>query len=266
MTTYSENTYKYISTLMEKETGMIIGPEKGYLIETRLSPLVRQHQLNGIDELADKSKNPIYYNIKQEIIDALTTNETTFFRDQIPFEHLKNYTLKQIKNKNIRIWSCACSTGQEAYSISILIDKIPEISRSHIQILGTDVSNTVLEKARNGIYSQFEVQRGLPTKDLITYFIQEGKDWKVIDKIKKNVNFEVGNVLSPKASLGKFDVVFCRNLLIYFNIETKKKAINSIYNQMNPGGHLYIGGAETLLGIHDGFTLSDVYHGLYIKK
>lgn len=264
---FSPSGHQWVTNLMFTEAGIKIGADKAYLVETRLSPLVRKYNLKDIETLINEAKMG-KSSYKEEIIDALTTNETSFFRDIKPFDTLEKVTLPEFIQKNrgkksIRIWSAACSSGQEAYSIRMVVDKFPELSSWKIDIVGTDISREIVAKANAAKYTQFEIQRGLATKDLIKYFQKEGNEWRAKPQLKKDVIFKVENIFRPSHFLGKFDIVFCRNLLIYFDTDTKKKALNSIYNQMNAGGHLYIGGAETLLGVHSGFTLRKENHGLY---
>lgn len=267
---YSPQNLVWVSNLMFAEAGIKIGVEKGYLIETRLSPLVRKNNFKDIEGFIESAKmgNAIH---KQELIDALTTNETSFFRDNKPFEILEKITIPEFieKNKNtktLRIWSAACSSGQEAYSIKIILDRFAELNNWNIQIVGTDISKEIVKKATEGLYSQFEIQRGLPTKELIKYFDKNGTEWKAKQSLKQNITFRVENIFRPMNMIGKFDIVFCRNLLIYFDLPHKQKALSNIHMQMNPNGHLFIGGAETLLGIHNGFKLRKEFHGLYEKQ
>ena len=267
---FSPQGLSWVSNLMFSEVGIKIGAEKGYLIETRLSPIVRKYSLQNIEALIDGAKNG-NSNYKQEIIDALTTNETSFFRDSKPFDTLEKITIPEFIKKNsatrtLRIWSSACSSGQEAYSIKIILDRFIELKGWNIQIIGTDISKEIVNRANNGAYSQFEIQRGLPTKELVKYFDKREGEWVAKPILKSGVNFKVENIFRPSNAFNKYDIVFCRNLLIYFDTEHKKKALNNIHSQMNQGGHLYIGGAETLMGIHGGFTLRKEFHGLYEKS
>jgi chemotaxis protein methyltransferase CheR len=265
----SDNLNWFVNKL-QKETGIIISKEKTYLIETRLYPITKKNNYKNIDEVLTKIRKGLYRNLMQEVFDSMTTNETSFFRDKRPFEIFEEVSIPELIEKNkrtkkLKIWSAACSSGQEAYSLAMILDRNPLIRSWDIKIIATDISQTIINKAKQGIYSQFEVQRGIPTKDLLKYFYKEGKDWVVKDFLKKNIQFEVGNIFHPRSYIRNFDVVFCRNALIYFDKEDKQKAIDNISYSLVQNGHFYIGGAETILGKSDSLKLRKEHHGLYTK-
>ena len=204
-----------------------------------------------------------------DIVEAMTTNETSFFRDQRPFDTFKNTVLPYLlktrgSRRTLRIWSAACSSGQEAYSLAMLLkEQESRIAGWRIEIIGTDISNEILDKARKGEFSQFEVQRGLPIQMLLKYFTQSGERWQINDDIKKMVRFDYFNLLNDMGALGTFDVVFCRNVLIYFDEPIKKEVLRKISGQMQNDGFLFLGGAETVLGLDSAFKSMKEYRGLY---
>ena len=266
----SKQTQLYVVDMMDKEAGIKIGTEKLYLLETRLAPIVRDYGLRDIDELVEKSKTTDK-TIKVRIIDALTTNETSFFRDMKPWIVFENTILPELMKKNerkksIKIWSSAASTGQEAFTLAMICNRTRALKDWNIQIIGTDISNTVIERAKKGVYTQFEVQRGIPIKELMANFKKVGNDWEVNADLKKLVRFQTGNILSPTVVSGSFDIVFCRNLLIYFDEATKRKAVQNIITKTTQNGFLFLGGAETLMGISNAFDSRPEHHGLHQLK
>ncbi len=263
--------FEIFRDLLSRTSGLVIGPDKTYLLESRLSPVAKKWEMNTLADIANAIKTTNDNKLVNDVIEAMTTNETSFFRDIKPFEHLKNIVLPELaekrqSGKSIRIWSAACSSGQEAYSIAMTIKEHPALQGWSADIKGTDISHEIMDQARKGQFSQFEVQRGLPIQLLMKYFSQEGTHWHLKDEIKKMVSFDYLNLLEPAAALGKFDIVFCRNVLIYFNEETKRKVLDMIASHMQDDGYLFLGGAETVLGITDAFIPKPDARGLYIKK
>lgn len=253
-----------LAAILQAGSGLAIGPDKTYLLESRLTPLLAPHGLASLDALAERiSLQPatIASNaLRQEVIEAMTTNESFFFRDEKPFAHFRNHALPYlIANRpataTLRIWSAAASTGQEAYSLAmILADCQAQIGGRNFEIIGTDLSREAIARAQSGLYSQFEVQRGLPIQNLVKYFRKEGAQWRITDQLRKAVQFRCFNLLGDLRSLGLFDVVFCRNVLIYFDQPTKARVLDAIAGQMAADGVLYLGGAETVLGITTAFV------------
>jgi chemotaxis protein methyltransferase CheR len=200
----------------------------------------------------------------------MTTNESSFFRDQKPFDQFRQVVLPMMlgaraARRQIRIWSAACSSGQEAYSLSMLLsDEAARLAGWRIEIVGTDISAEMVEKSKAGVYTQFEVQRGLPIQYLVKHFKQNGDKWQISDKLRQMVSFREFNLLGDLKPLGQFDIVFCRNVLIYFDQPTKAKVLGAISRLMPPDGVLYLGGAETVLGITDRFKPMDNQRGLYV--
>ena len=260
--------YEYLRKLLKERSGLDLSTDKQYLVESRLIPLARKSGLSGIGELVSKMKSGAP-SLITEVVEAMTTNETFFFRDKIPFEHLRDTVLPLMLKaranvRSLRIWSAACSTGQEPYSIAMCLkEKAPLLSGWRIEIVATDLSQEVLEKSRAGIYSQFEVQRGLPIQMLVKHFTQSGEIWQVNADIRAMVQHRQLNLLQDFSQLGRFDVIFCRNVLIYFDQETKINVFERLNKAMEPDGMLMLGAAESVVGITDAFRPYLDRRGLY---
>ena len=260
--------YDYLRGILKQRSGLDLSADKQYLVESRLVPLARKAGLAGIPELVQKMKGSAE-SLTTEVVEAMTTNETFFFRDKVPFDHLRDTILPALlqsraSRKSLRIWSAACSTGQEPYSIAMCLkEKAAQLAGWRIEIVGTDLSQEVLEKSRAGIYSQFEVQRGLPIQLLVKYFAQIGELWRLNSEIRGMVQFRQLNLLQDFSSLGKFDVVFCRNVLIYFDQETKTQIFERIAKVTEPDGMLMLGAAESVVGITNAFRPVPDKRGLY---
>ena len=249
------DNFNFITDLLYKRSGLVLGQEKAYLLENRLSPLVRQHELADLDALIQKLRSGTIAGLAEEIIDIMTTNESLFFRDSKPFEQLRATTIPYLakaraNHRKLRIWSAAASTGQESYSIAMVLEEEKErLANWNIEILGTDLSNVALNRAKSGIYSQFEVQRGMSVQMLLKYFTKIENNWQVNDSIRAMTKFQVFNLLDDPSNFGMFDVIFCRNVLIYFDRETKAQVLNRISRVLAPDGVLFLGATETILGI-----------------
>ncbi|MAP96580.1 MAG: chemotaxis protein CheR [Ponticaulis sp.] len=266
----NDTDFEFVTSELKRRSGIVIGKDKMYLLESRLSPIARKEGLESIDELIGMARRRRDEPTMKAIVDAMTTNETFFFRDKTPFDHLQNTVLPQLKEarpgQRIRILCAACSTGQEPYSIAMMLDQNPQLTGgAPVEIVAVDISDRVLEKARTGVYSQFEVQRGLPIKMLMNYFSQQGEVWKISDTIRSKVAFRNVNLLEPLSTLGKFDIVFCRNVLIYFDLPTKRDILTRLATQMNDKSFLLLGAAETVVGIVDSFAPNKAARGLYEK-
>lgn len=248
--------FQLFSNLVRDRSGLVLTEDKVYLLESRLVPLARQRGLNTLEDLANELRRGDE-KLKEDITEAMTTNETFFFRDNKPFDTFKESILPHLletrsTRKTLRIWNAACSTGQEPYSVAMLLkEEAARMPGWRVEILATDISNEVLEKAKSGLYSQFEVQRGLPIQLLIKYFQQMGEMWQIDSSIRAMVKFQNVNLLASLAMLGTFDVIFCRNVLIYFDHPTKAKVLAEMHKIMARDGALFLGGAETVLGICD---------------
>jgi chemotaxis protein methyltransferase CheR len=263
--------YEYLRKLLRERSGLVLAPEKQYLIESRLMPVARRASCASITDLVRRLREPDSEPLKAEITEAMTINESFFFRDKIPFDRFRDTVLPALLSarahtKRFRIWCAAASTGQEPYSLAMMLKSVQEkFSGWRIEILATDISHDVLEKARAGIYSQFEVQRGLPIQMLMQHFEQVGEQWRLSEAIRKMVQFRQINLLADFAALGTFDVVFCRNVLIYFDQATKTGVLERIYRQLAPDGFLLMGAAETVVGLTDIFVPLAEKRGLYVR-
>ena len=262
--------FDMFSNLLKQRSGLVLTKDKAYLLESRLMPVARKWNMKGLDELAVTVRMRKEEALLRDITEAMTTNESSFFRDQKPFDLFRNLVLPQLlesrsSRRQIRIWSAACSSGQEAYSLAMLLqDEAAKIAGWRIEIVGTDISAEMVERAKSGIYTQFEVQRGLPIQMLVKHFKQNGDKWQISPQIRQMASFREFNLLGDLMPLGQFDVVFCRNVLIYFDQPTKSRVLEQIARLMPADGLLYLGGAETVLGITDRFKPLENQRGLYV--
>ena len=261
-------SFETFATLLRNGSGLVIGPDKLYLLETRLAPILREHRIADLDALAFRLRGggPV---LEREVIEAMTTNESSFFRDDKPFVHMRAQALPKLHaarpaGAKLRIWSAAASTGQEAYSLAMLLaENRATLGGREVEILGTDIAREPLARARAGTYTKFEVQRGLPVTMLVKYFRKDGSNWHIADQIRGMASFREYNLLGDLRPLGTFDIVFCRNVLIYFDAPTKARVLEAIARQMAPDGMLYLGGAETVLGVTDRFVPMPGDRGVY---
>ena len=260
--------YDFLRKLLHERSGLDLASDKQYLIESRLVPLARKAGLPGIPELVVKLKSGAEA-LTADVVEAMTTNETFFFRDKVPFDHLKQTILPEVlaaraSRRSLRIWCAASSTGQEPYSIAMCLKEISaQIAGWRVEILATDLSPSVLEKSKAGIFSQFEVQRGLPIQMLVKHFTQTGELWQLNADIRSMVQHRQLNLLQDFTHLGMFDVIFCRNVLIYFDQETKANIFGRLARMVEPDGYLLLGAAETVVGLTDAFKPYPERRGLY---
>jgi len=250
--------YEYLRKLLKDQSGLDLSADKQYLIESRLVPLSRKAGLAGIPELVQKMKAGSASLVAQ-VVEAMTTNETFFFRDKIPFDHFRQSIMPEIlkartARKSVRIWCAAGSTGQEPYSLAMCLKEMEsQLAGWRVEIIATDLSQEVLEKSKTGLYSQFEVQRGLPIQLLVKYFKQNGEFWQINPDIRAMVQHRALNLLHDFSQLGTFDVIFCRNVLIYFDQDTKISIFSRLCKIMEPDGFLVLGAAETVVGLTEAF-------------
>jgi len=266
----NSNDFSFLSDLIKQRSGIVITPDKSYLLESRLSGVARAYKLDDIAAIVAKLRRPGGDRpLETDVVDAMTTNESLFFRDQHPFDQLRDFVLPTLMEKRrdrrrIRIWCAACSSGQEPYSIALLLNEMgAKLSGWTIDILGTDISRSMVERAKRGAYTQFEVQRGLPITMLVKYFEQQGQEWFLKPEVRSKVSYREFNLLDSMSGLGQFDIVFCRNVLIYFDQQTKKKILDNIASIMPADGVLYLGGAETIIGVTDKFGSEPGKRGIY---
>jgi chemotaxis protein methyltransferase CheR len=260
--------YEYLRKFLKDHSGLDLSADKHYLIESRLLPLVRKTGLGSISDLVQKLKGGSTAFVTQ-VVEAMTTNETFFFRDKVPFDHFRGTILPELQQaranrKSIRIWCAAGSTGQEPYSLAMCLKEMgAALAGWRLEILSTDLSQEVLEKSKAGVYSQFEVQRGLPIQMLVKYFKQIGELWQVNADIRAMVQHRQLNLLHDFSQLGAFDVIFCRNVLIYFDQETKVNIFGRLARATEADGFLVLGAAETVVGLTDAFKPFPDRRGLY---
>ncbi|MEP3524193.1 MAG: protein-glutamate O-methyltransferase CheR [Hyphomicrobiales bacterium] len=247
--------FEFFSEFLHKNSGLSLQKEKEYLLENRLDAVLKKHKIGSFEQLMSVVKNESNGPIGFDVIDCMSVTETSFFRDRKPFDLLVDTMLPEILGNRlatqpIRIWSAAASSGQEAYTIAMLCKENPGLfAGRRVEIHATDISDTVLAKAKSGLYSQFEVQRGLPTDMMLRYFEQVGEMWTLTPEIKSMVKFKQFNLMHPFTSMPKFDIIFCRNVLIYFDAATKSKVFEKLHSVMADDGYLLLGGAETTMGL-----------------
>lgn len=261
--------FEFVAQLLRKRAGIVLTGDKLYLLESRLAPLARKEGLPSIDDLIHVVRARREERLINQVVDVMTTSETYFFRDKTPFDHLREAILPLLsgarRGGRIRLWCAACSTGQEAYSIAMMLDDNPELTGGvPVEIVATDVSDRCLERARQGLFTQFEVQRGLPIQMLMRHFSQQDDHWRISEKQRQQVTFRKQNLIDPSYSLGgKFDVVFCRNVLTYFDGPTKGEVLERVAQQLNPGGFLILGAVESVVGLTASFEATQDRRGLY---
>ncbi|WP_346296904.1 protein-glutamate O-methyltransferase CheR [Rhodopseudomonas sp. P1] len=264
--------YEFLRKLLKDRSGLDLSADKQYLVESRLLPLARRLSLGGISELVQKMKGMGAEALISDVVEAMTTNETFFFRDKVPFDHLREEMLPALlqaraARRSLRIWCAASSTGQEPYSIAMTLKELgPAVAGWRFEIIATDLSPQVLEKSKSGLFSQFEVQRGLPIQLLVKYFKQAGEVWELSPEIRAMVQHRQLNLLHDFSSLGTFDIVFCRNVLIYFDQTTKVGILERIAKRLEPDGYLTLGAAETVVGLTDAFKPHNSRRGVYLPN
>jgi chemotaxis protein methyltransferase CheR len=265
----SDSSSRILAGLLEARTGQQLTLSRRWRIETALSALMRERAIATLDELITILVMGREPNLSQQVVEALLNNETYFFRDRSPFDLLQCYALPELskrraKAKRLRIWSAGCSTGQEVYSLAMLFAEEPEKWTGWtIDILGTDVSTGCVERARSGIYSQFEVQRGLGINQMIKWFEECADGWRAVEPLRKPIRFQVHNLLEPPPHPGGFDIVLCRNVLLYLNPEKKTLAFERIAGAMAEDGWLMLGAGETVIGQTGKLAADASARGLY---
>jgi chemotaxis protein methyltransferase CheR len=261
--------FAFIAQFLKERSGLIITQDKMYLLETRLTSIMRENSLDSLAALVEVLRQPGGAKIKDQVVDAMTTNETSFFRDNHPFETLRKSIIpglieRRAATRSLRIWSAACSTGQEPYSLAMMLkDSFPILGGWKLEIVATDLSPSVLERARSGIYSTFEVQRGLAIQMLVRHFDQIEPNWQIKRELRQMVTFRPLNLLEDFSALGQFDVVLCRNVLIYFDQPTKTRILSAIARRIAADGVLLLGGAESVFGLSDAFAGQPGLKGVY---
>lgn len=265
-----------VSQYIQSISGIYLDHSKTYLFETRLSSVAKSHGCSSYQELYNKAKRDPAKKIEKEIVDAITTNETLFFRDKSPFELLQHKILPELIDARIgtsalkpriKIWSSASSTGQELYSIAIVIKELLKESKEYtFNLLGTDISDAAVAQASYGKYNRFEIERGLDKRYLQKYFTLLGDSWKIKDEIRAMVNFKKLNLMQPFSVLGKFDVIFCRNVAIYFTLADRKKLFTKLAGSLSDDGYLVIGSTESLTGVCPLFVPKRHLRSIFYQK
>lgn len=250
--------FDYLRKLMRDHTSIVLDSGKEYIAESRLATLVSQEGFRSVEDLIHRLRSNPFNTLHRRVVNAMTNNETWWFRDLAPYQALQKVIMpdllaKRATEKSLSIWSAACSSGQEPYSIAMLLHQnFPELYTWNVQILATDISHNVLDRAQAGRYSQLEINRGLPVMLLTRYFNQEGLDWVICDDIKRRIEFRQLNLSEP-LWFPPMDVIFIRNVLIYFDVPTKKEILGRVRRQLRPDGYMFMGGAETTLNLDDSF-------------
>jgi chemotaxis protein methyltransferase CheR len=266
--------YSYLSALLRTKSGLALGPGKEYLLESRLPPVAKAYGFASVNELVTVLRGGPHQELIKAVCDAMTTGETFFFRDTVPFELLRTAILPELADRcrragrPLRIWSSAASTGQEPYSVAMLLaDMGVQMSGVHVDLVATDFALHALNRARRGLYTQIEVQRGLPERYLRQFFINTPEGYRLADDIRRRVSFRELNLLESFRSLGQFDVVLCRNVLIYFDTMTKKDVLDRLAAALTPGGYLFLGATETAFGLTDRVVrIPDVPTSLHVRR
>lgn len=251
--------FEFLQGFVHRELGIVLEAEKTYLVESRLGPLAQRAGADSVEALIHRLRREPRGPLHQDALEAMTTNETSFFRDAHPFAALRELVLPELierrkEERKLSFWSAASSTGQEAYSLAMLVaNDFPALADWNVQIIGTDISREVLDRARKGEYNSLEVNRGLPSNLLVRHFEQRGRDWVVRPEISRLVDFRRLNLVESWGSLPQMDVIFLRNVLIYFDVDLKRKILERVESQLKRGGRLFLGGAETVLTLSDAF-------------
>ncbi|WP_077341450.1 CheR family methyltransferase [Pseudocolwellia agarivorans] len=268
-----EKSYNEFRMFLEQQCGIVLGENKQYLVKSRLAPLMTTFNIDSLAVLVKKTLSPAERQLRAAVIDAMTTNETLWFRDEYPFELLKSKILPELseRNSSLKIWSAASSSGQEPYSIAMAIQEFQQSNSKAfplgIQITGTDISTTMLDHCKYGHYDSLALSRGLSDERKRRFF--EASDngmWKVKDSVKKMVNFRQLNLLNSYSLMGRFDLVFCRNVLIYFSPEIKTKILSQIHGTLSPKSYLFLGASESLSGLSQDFDMIRCNPGIVYQK
>jgi len=254
--TLTATGFDWVRALVHKESAIVLQPGKEYLVEARLLPIARQLGLSDVGEFVDSVRTRPSADHTRRIVEALTTNETSWFRDGDPFSALSSTVLpsllaKRNAGERLQIWSAACSSGQEPYTIAMLLEDALPNAASRVSITATDLSREMVERTRAGRFSQLEVNRGLPAPMLIRHFTRVGSEWEVSPALRRMVTAGECNLAAPLPRMGPFDVVYLRNVLIYFDLPTKRSILSNVRTLMRPDGWLFLGAAETTLGVDD---------------
>jgi chemotaxis protein methyltransferase CheR len=261
----------FVRDLVYRRSAIVIEVGKEYLIESRLAPLARAEGFASIDEMIGKMRAQPANGLHAKVVEAMTTNETSFFRDQHPFDALRTEILPALKKarattRSLRIWSAACSAGQEGYSIAMVLrEHFPDLLSWDIKILGTDLSSAMVARAKEGVFNQIEVNRGLPAPLLVKYFDRKGVSWQIKQPLRDMFECREMNLINPWVGMPRCDVIFLRNVLIYFDVPTKQAILGRVRQVLAPDGYIFLGGAETTLKVDDSFQRIQVDKAVYYR-
>lgn len=267
-----QENFDFLVTMLKKTSGHLLTADKGYLLDSRLGPIARKEGVGSVEELVERMRLRNDEKLNWAVTEAMTTNETFFFRDRTPFDLFQQEVIPHLiehrrPGARAKIWCAAASSGQEPYSLAMILKEAQaKLQGMQFDILATDISEKVIEKAKAGFYSQFEVQRGLPVQLLVKYFQKEGDAWKIDPSLRQNIAFKTFNLLENFTRLGTFDVIYCRNVLIYFDPPTKKDILDRLARVVAPDGFLFLGAAETVVGLTDAFEPVTGKRGLYRRR
>lgn len=262
-------SYRFLQGYIYRESGIVLDSDKHFLLIARLAPILKQEKLSSVADLCEavKATRP---SIRQKVVEALTTHETTFFRDAAHFGAVKAVVPELLDRARraggkLRIWSAACSSGQEPYSLAMLLLEAG-LRESDFSIVGTDLSERILERARAATYTQFEVGRGLPAPLLVRHFTKSNMEWRLVDDVRRSVRFEKFDLRQSPAALGSFHLILCRNVMIYFDLETKRRILGQLKSTLVCGGYLLLGSAETTINLDDSFVRTKIGHAVIYQR
>jgi chemotaxis protein methyltransferase CheR len=271
--TLSTAEFDFLKDLLYRESGIFLETGKEYLVDARLSGLLPKLRIASVADLIARLRDPSAMEVRRIVVESMTTNETSFFRDGKPFEVLKCQILPELINRRaasrtLNLWCAASSTWQEPYTVAMILDEvIPDLANWKINFIATDISRQMIERSRAGVFSQIEISRGLPAQLLVKHFAKRGLQWEISERLRKLISFRELNLLHSWPDLGELDIVFIRNVLIYFDTNTKRSILGRIGRIMRPDGYLFLGGAETTLNLDDQFQRLPIDRsGCYLRK
>jgi chemotaxis protein methyltransferase CheR len=269
----TDQDFQFVAKLLRERSAVVLEPGKQYLVEARLTPIVHKLQLKSISELVARARAEPRNGLPTQIVEAMVTNETSFFRDVHPFESLRKTILPELiarrgTERTLNFWCAACSTGQEPYSLAIMLSEhFPQLANWRVRLIASDLSCEVLARAREGLYSQLEANRGLPATLLVKYFRQHANQWQVRDQVRQMIEFMEINLAAAWPALPAMDLILVRNVMIYFEADTKKTILGKVGRLLRPDGYLLLGGAETTFGLDDSFQrVEPLKAGFYQRR
>ena len=262
--------FDYVRKMVRERSAIVLDDGKEYLVESRLTAVARREGIASVSDLIKRLREAPQGPLQRLIVEAMTTNESSFFRDVKPYTALRQTVLPGLlrlraAERSLQVWSCACSTGQEPYSIAMLLSDFPELSTWKVRIFATDLSSEMVQRARAGIFSQLEVNRGLPVAMLVKHFEKRGLEWHIRENLRRNLEFRELNLAGPWAGVPRPDIVMLRNVLIYFDMDTKRQILGKVRQLLRPGGFMFLGTAETTMNLDDNYTLMRADGAVYYQ-